>query len=538
CSYNQLTTLDISNNTSLQHLNCASNLLSTLFIKNGIDEQYLAFSGNPGLQYICADSSQLESIQTQLISFGMAATVSNSYCTFSPGGDYNSINGIAIFDADNNGCNITDEVNPFVRFDINDGTTTGATVTNINGGYTFFANTGTYNIAPNVENPTWFDFSPPSSEIVFPDNNNNVSTQNFCIAAVGIHSDIEVVLLPVEAARPGFDAPYKIIYKNKGNQMLSGTVSLTFNDDVTDFVTAVPLVDNSGVNSLSWNYVNLMPFENRSIDFVLNINSPVETPAVNIGDLLTFDATITPVVGDDLPADNQFTYVQTVIGSFDPNAKTCLEGNVVSPSEIGNYLHYNIEFENTGDAAAQNVVVRDVIDPTMYDISTLQIMYSSHPMRAVISGNTIEFVFENINLAPSAGDPPVGGHGNILFKIKTLESLAVGSEVLNTADIFFDYNAPIVTNESRTTFQSLSIPENAIDQSIVIYPNPTNNIVNIDCNNSIKTIQLYDVQGRILQTLIVNANTKRLDVSDQSSGIYFIKVTTENGAKVEKLVKE
>lgn len=313
---------------------------------------------------------------------------------------------------------------------------------------------------------------------------------------------------------------------------------MVFDDVKLDFLSALPTTDTESGANLSWSYSNLLPFESRSIDLLFNVNSPVETPPVNNGDILNFSTSVTPVAGDELPADNLFSLAQTVVGSFDPNEKTCLEGAVVSPDEIGNYLHYNIAFENTGNAEAVNVVIRDVIDTSMFDINTLQVLYTSHESRTVIHGNTVEFMFENINLAPVAGDPPVGGHGNILFKIKTLPTLLPGAEVSNKADIFFDYNAPILTEEARTAFVSLGIPENQVDKSVVLYPNPATNEVNIRCNSTIGLIELFDIQGRILQTVIENDNESQLDISKQSNGIYFIRVSTENGRKTEKVIKE
>jgi uncharacterized repeat protein (TIGR01451 family) len=62
---------------------------------------------------------------------------------------------------------------------------------------------------------------------------------------------------------------------------------------------------------------------------------------------------------------------QTVVGSFDPNDKTCLEGEIVSPELIGKNVHYLIRFENTGTANAENIVVTDYIDTTVFDINTL-----------------------------------------------------------------------------------------------------------------------------------------------------------------------
>jgi len=211
---------------------------------------------------------------------------------------------------------------------------------------------------------------------------------------------------------------------------------------------------------------------------------------------------------------------------------------VVSPSHIGDYLHYNIQFENLGTAEAVNVVVKDVIDASKFDISTLQVLYSSHPMRANIRGNIAEFVFQNISLAPAAGDPPVGGHGNVLFKIKTLPTLEVGTMVENTANIFFDYNAPIDTDPARTVFESLGVPDVDIDKTVSVYPNPTNSILNIKSEHGISKVELFDVQGRILQSSLQTENTAAIDLSQRTNGVYFVRIFSDAGVKVIKAVKE
>lgn len=538
CNDNLLTTLNVNNSPYLNNLRCYNNPFTTLFVKNGRDEQALNIFPNPTLQYICVDDSQMESIQTQLNVLAMNTTVCNSYCSFTPGGNYNTINGIAIFDANNDGCDITDEVNPFVKLRINSGTETGATVTNINGSYNFYTNTGNYTIAPDTENPSWFTFSPTSATFPFLNNNNNIGTQNFCIAAVGMHKDLEVVFAQLESARPGFDAPYKIVFKNKGNQMQSGTVTLAFDDNRSDFVSSFPPADGVVPHLLSWNFTNLMPFENRSILLTLNTNGPMETPAVNNGDILNFTTSITPIAGDDIPADNEFVYNQTVVGSFDPNDILCLEGETVSPDQIGKYLHYIVNFENTGTAPAEFVIVKLEVNPDEFDITSMQVMNASHPAFAEVKNNTIEFKFANINLQPSAGDPPVNGHGNILFKMKSKATLNIGDLVKNKAEIFFDYNFPIETNDAETIFRTLSNTGFETDNSLIIHPNPTHSVINLKGKHTIKLVELFDIQGRILQTTSNNSDMLVLDISNRQNGLYFIKITTEKGVKVEKIVKK
>ncbi|RZJ25124.1 MAG: T9SS type A sorting domain-containing protein, partial [Flavobacterium sp.] len=393
---------------------------------------------------------------------------------------------------------------------------------------------GDYTIAPQLENPAYFNVFPASASISFPSVDNSTQIRDFCLSANGIHPDLEVVLIPVGAARPGFDSQYRIVYKNKGNQTLSGSVNVVFDDAKTDFVSSIPTVNNQSLNSLIWNFTNLHPFESREINFTLNINSPIETPSVNAGDVLEFTTSINFAAGDDTPNDNISQLHQIVVNALDPNAKTCIEGNVVSSQLIGDYLHYNIEFENLGTADAINVVVKDEIDPELFDINSLQVLYSSHEMRASIRGNTVEFAFENINLAAASGNPPVGGHGNVLFKIKTLPGLSIGDEVRNKANIYFDYNAAVETNMARTTFQMLSNPQFQIDQSVVIYPNPAIALVNISSKSTIKTLELYDIQGRLLEVETMQSQATTLDLTGKEKGVYFVKVITEKGIKIEK----
>ncbi|NHM06258.1 T9SS type A sorting domain-containing protein [Flavobacterium sp. CYK-4] len=530
----QLATLDVSTCTNLDTLILLDNDLTSLFIKNGRNENIL-FSGNSNLQYICADESQFTSIEQQILS-ALPNAVMNSYCSFVPGGNYNTITGALPFDLAGDGCDAGDSSNPYIKVKIDDGTNAETAFTNNAGNYAFYTQSGNFTVTPLLENPSYFNFSPVNASINFPLVDNSVQTQDFCLTANGFHLDLEVVLVPIDAPRPGFDTRYQIIFRNKGNQIQNASVLLDFDDTRMDLVSSNPAITLQNVNQLEWDFVNLKPFETRKIDFVMNINTPLETPAVNIGDILNFDVLIVEDDVDENPADNTFSCHQTVVSSHDPNDKACLEGRTITPDQVGKYIHYNINFENLGTADATNIVVKDIIDIHKLDISSMQLLYASHPVESKIRDSISEFVFRNIHLPPTNG--PIGGHGNVLFKIKTLPDLEIDDEILNTANIYFDYNAPISTNEARTVIASLKNPSFIQDKSIQIAPNPAKDKLNITAGGIIKSIQLFDAQGRILQTILEHKKNSTLDISDKANGVYFVKVMTENGGEVQKIVKE
>jgi len=543
CDFNQLTNLDVSNNIRLGFLRCGDNQLLQLNLKNGKDADYnynpnvFNFQNNPTLKFICINDHDLALIQSRVSIYGYTNCVFNSYCSFVPGGTFYSINGQAKIDTNNNGCDVNDLEYKNLKYTITDGSISGSLITNADGGYSIPVQAGTHTITPVLENPTYFNVLPSSLVVNFPTETSPYN-QDFCITPNGTHNDLEVSILPIIEARPGFDAAYKLVYKNKGTTTLSGSIDLLFNDAVMDFVSATPVVNIQSTGLLKWNYSNLKPFDTKSIDFVLNINTPTDVNnPVNGDDVLDFTATINPVSGDETPDDNVFELHQTVVNSYDPNDKTCLEGKTIAPSEVGKYVHYMIRFENTGSANAVNIVVKDVIDTTKYDVSTLIPLHGSHSYVArVRDTNIVEFIFENINLPFDNAN----NDGYVAFKIKTQPTLVVNDTFENNAEIYFDYNAPIITNVAQTIVAILGLADYQLDNSIGIYPNPAKDTIYIQGKNNLKEITVFDVNGRVLSSTSVIGTQleKELNVTELTQGIYFVRVVSDKGQFVSKLIKE
>jgi hypothetical protein len=77
-----------------------------------------------------------------------------------------------------------------------------------------------------------------------------------------------------------------------------------------------------------------------------------------------------------------------------------------------------------------------------------------------------------------------------------------------------------------------------INTTFIIYPNPVNDRLYIETQTLTQIVEVYDIFGRLQQQSAVSGQQSAIDVSDLNSGIYFVKVMTENGEIVKKFVKE
>lgn len=70
------------------------------------------------------------------------------------------------------------------------------------------------------------------------------------------------------------------------------------------------------------------------------------------------------------------------------------------------------------------------------------------------------------------------------------------------------------------------------------YPNPTKGIITIQANTIIDSVQLMDIQGRILATQTGTQTEINLDMAKYTMGVYLLKVNSVNGSQTKKIVKE
>ena len=538
CSNNLLSSLDLTTvpNFSFISFACGGNQIQTLSFKNGVNSSLSSvyLSPNP-MVYICVDEDEVPWMQNiiEQQQSGLSPTChTNSFCTFTPGGAVSTFRGVFRHDSNASGCDPADFVVPSPRISISNGTNTASYIGNANGQYSYSVQDGTFSITPQLENPTYFTVTPPNYLVTFPATPSPF-TQDFCLTSVGVAHDLEAVIVPTDFAVPGFESSYSLLVKNKGNQNENVTLSFTFNDAVMNFTQASIAPTSSTVGLLTWNLGVIAPFETRTVNVTFVLNTPTAVPSLNANDVLNFQANVAGLSTDVTPLDNSFDLAQTVFNSYDPNDKTCLQGTVIDPAEIGSYVYYRIRFENTGTFPARNVVIKDVINPAMFDISTLRWVHSSHSGYAQIQGNEVRFIFENIQL-PFEDD---SNDGYVVFKIKTLPTLTLNSTISNTASIYFDFNYPIITNTETSIFTTLDVA-NFQSDAIDMFPVPAENTLQIVAPELIKSVSITDSQGRLLWTQLGDQATLQLDMQALPPGVYLIQTTTIGGKYLKKVLKK
>ena len=97
-------------------------------------------------------------------------------------------------------------------------------------------------------------------------------------------------------------------------------------------------------------------------------------------------------------------------------------------------------------------------------------------------------------------------------------------------------NALLVLEEIEDYNDITGINDNFTD-NIKIFPNPVKDLLFIETENEIEEVVVYDVYGRSLSTINSQQSTV-IDLAGLNTGIYFVKIVTNNGDVVRRFVKE
>jgi hypothetical protein len=303
------------------------------------------------------------------------------------------------------------------------------------------------------------------------------------------------------------------------------SLTLTF-DTAISIVSSNATSYNISGNTFSTNLTGISGINNEiTIEFAIPSFGPLYD--------FTINANTNSYTENNL-LNNQFLLLD--VGPYDPNHKTT---NLASEIDVNvdEEIYYDIHFQNIGAGTADYVTIVDTIDAQL-DLSTFRVITQSHNMSYSLDpiSRKIVFSFPNINLLPQITSDPLS-QGFVLYKIKENTGLPVGSEIKNTAHIFFDSNPAVVTNTTSNTnvINTAGIEDHTTSDNLSVYPTPANELIYIKGiePQEISGIRIYDVNGKLVQTF--KQGISIIPVNELSNGLYMMQIESENENIVRKI---
>lgn len=340
-------------------------------------------------------------------------------------------------------------------------------------------------------------------------------------------------------ARPGFT---HMIYCNTPNMGGATTGPLTRTLTVDPLLTLVDIYptpsDVSG-NVITWTGPDSLGGFDYTFAYV---EAAVPADPGLIGTTVTHTYSVVQDSTETDLTNNTITFTREITGSFDPNDKQVLPRDFYHIMN-DSVLDYTIQFQNTGNDTAFTVVVRDTL-PLDVDTRTFEMGAASHPYTYTLTGNGIlTFTFNNILLPDSNTNEPMS-HGLVNFRIKPMLPLALGQEISNTADIYFDFNPPIHTPAATVVVtDETGVRPLVKPAQLVVYPVPAKNTLSAMLPEGFKPTQAFAIgaDGRRLPLVLPPSSAGQIQFATQHlpAGAYVLTLRSQDGKRLSaRFVKE
>ncbi|MBX2980587.1 MAG: T9SS type A sorting domain-containing protein [Flavobacteriales bacterium] len=338
-------------------------------------------------------------------------------------------------------------------------------------------------------------------------------------------------------ARPGFPMNMHILMRNL-TAVLAGnaTVTLEF-DPVLEYVSATPAPASVSGNTLVWNSANLGVLQQRS--FAITFNVPPDIGL--LGTVLNSTATVSVSNPESYLTNNSFLHQCTVTAAYDPNDKTALTSSRESTEtyfiEGDEWIDYTIRFQNTGTDTAFFIVITDTLPPTLDPASFIP-GAASHAHSVSLSGQGIlRWNFPTILLPDSNINEPLS-HGFIGFRIRPRLPLLPGDEIINIANIYFDFNPPVITEPSvLVATTGTGVADTGTGHVLHIFPNPATDHISVTGVAQLERYRIHALDGRMITEGRLANGSSSISVRHLVAGSYILSIESSTGAQQARFIK-
>jgi uncharacterized repeat protein (TIGR01451 family) len=243
-----------------------------------------------------------------------------------------------------------------------------------------------------------------------------------------------------------------VVFENNGDYIIPASTlcRLVFSDNTLGLVTSSVSYTSPVGGIFEWLLpADLLPNTQTVFNFTFNLSG-------NPGDAISLESSMP---GFNCANNISVPLHRNIACSYDPNDKSvypqgCGAGGLITENET---LQYTIRFQNMGNAPAYDIVVKDQLAAAL-DYNTFELLATSHALTgfSVDDLGMATFTFADIMLPDKVSDP-LGSQGFIIYSLKPRTGLPAGTQIGNSADIYFDSNDPVTTNNTLSTVGPLPV---------------------------------------------------------------------------------
>lgn len=183
------------------------------------------------------------------------------------------------------------------------------------------------------------------------------------------------------------------------------------------------------------------------------------------------------------------------------------------------------------DTATATITVQDVIEPTVITQNiTLEL-----PEVTIVSISAMDIdngSFDNCGISSYSLD-------NQIF---TCEDLGDNTVTLTITDNYGNTSTgtAIVTIVDTDNYCQSASLENATLKGLSVYPNPAQDVINFDAGNTtIDTIEIYDINARLIRSHAVNAaGSVSININALAPGMYLVKINNGDSFTTKGIIKD
>lgn len=192
---------------------------------------------------------------------------------------------------------------------------------------------------------------------------------------------------------------------------------------------------------------------------------------------------------------------------------------------------------NATEAGSYDVIVRDTINiAALPDTSTaIELTIVSASITALLINNyTVDVSDDEFGILTTIAGGTFSGTGvdaNGVFN----PSLA-GEGTFEIVYTITENGCPQSDTATITVTNILGLNAIAIQPEIKIFPNPNQGNFNIQCNQLIRSVSVYDAVGKEVLNTTVNNFATTIQLNNIQKGVYFLKTETNNFSKIQKII--